>query len=217
MTILKFRSRRQRDAGERIIPVGMPGYQVPVRFRPDPAPGEKMWEPLTAPAADPRFADPHGIATPETLADLMRQAQEAAEAIRQEEAERERLRPPGTFADSRAGNTPLGGNAPWGAWDEPGSFPEPLRAVPDENGRVYGWDITAMDVPPRHARPYAARRRSPDIAADLASLPVFREAVARRTRSHAGECLCGSPVKGQAWGERMVRAGMHLTGNEAAA
>lgn len=109
--------------------------------------------------------------------------------------------------------------APWGPWDQPGSFPAAMEpdALRDEHGRWYGWDTTVMDNPPAHARPYAARRRTPDVAADLASLPVFRDAVARRTRHQAGECLCGSPVTGQAWGERMVRAGMHLTGNEAAA
>ena len=75
-------------------------------------------------------------------------------------------------------------------------------------------DRTAM---PRPYFPGAARRHSPDIAADLAALPAFREAVTRRTRRHAGECLCGSAMGGQGWGERMVRAGMHLTGTGTAA
>ena len=97
-----------------------------------------------------------------------------------------------------------------------------LRADPLAGGdaRWYGWGTTMPDDRAAMPRPYfpgAARRHSPDIAADLAALPAFREAVTRRTRRHAGECLCGSAMGGQGWGERMVRAGMHLTGTGTAA
>jgi len=51
---------------------------------------------------------------------------------------------------------------------------------------------------------------SPGIAADLTDLPVFREAISRRTRCRAGECLCGTETAGQTWGEGMVAEGIHL-------
>ena len=76
-------------------------------------------------------------------------------------------------------------------------------------------DRARMDRPFAPANKPEPRRHTPDIAADLAALPLFREAVERRTRHGARECLCSSPVGGQAWGERMVRAGMHLTGMDA--
>lgn len=50
----------------------------------------------------------------------------------------------------------------------------------------------------------------PDLPADLTDLPAFRETLSRRTRRNAGECLCGDPVAGQTWGERMVSAGDHM-------
>jgi len=68
-------------------------------------------------------------------------------------------------------------------------------------------------------RPYLPEPEpyTPDLCADLADLPVFREALGMRTRCHAGECLCGQPVTGDTWGERMVRAGINLLTNEGAA
>ena len=61
--------------------------------------------------------------------------------------------------------------------------------------------LRALDV----SEPPAA-----DLCADLAGLAIFREALSQRTRDHAGECLCGHPVSGGTWGERMVRVGIHL-------
>jgi hypothetical protein len=48
------------------------------------------------------------------------------------------------------------------------------------------------------------------VADELTHLPAFREALARSTRNHAGECLCGDEMSGATWGERMVRAGVHM-------
>ena len=79
-----------------------------------------------------------------------------------------------------------------------------------------GADLTDGRMVPGYV-PEPPRRHSPDIAADLTALPLFRAAVEHRTRHRAGECRCGHQVDGQAWGERMVRAGQHLTGVEAAA
>ena len=56
---------------------------------------------------------------------------------------------------------------------------------------------------------------TPDLCADLADLPLFRETIGRRTRCHAGECLCGHEVTGETWAERMVRAGIHLFNSDA--
>jgi hypothetical protein len=139
------------------------------------------------PAPPPSGYQPHGIdpAIAETLAALTARAEAEARAARQEEAAR----------PAWAENILASGPRDW-----------------------YGWDLTALDSPPQHARPYVpahAGRHSPDIAADLAGLPVFREAVARHTRCHAARCACGRAMAGQAWAERMVRAGMHLTGAEA--
>ena len=61
--------------------------------------------------------------------------------------------------------------------------------------------LRALDV----SEPPAA-----DLCADLAGLAIFREALSQRTRDHAGESLCGHPVSGGTWGERMVRVGIHL-------
>ena len=55
-----------------------------------------------------------------------------------------------------------------------------------------------------------SERPAADLCADLADLPVFREALGQRTRCRAGECLCGHLVTGDTWGERMVRVGIHL-------
>ena len=86
----------------------------------------------------------------------------------------------------------------WGPWDKPAD--------------LY-MDVRDEYVPP--ARPYLPEiEHTPDLCADLADLPAFREALGRRTRCHAGECLCGHPVSGDTWGERMVRAGIHLLASE---
>lgn len=59
----------------------------------------------------------------------------------------------------------------------------------------------------------------PDLCADLAGLPVFRETLGACTRRHfvtgdvvavVEECPCGHQVTGETYGERMVRAGIHL-------
>jgi hypothetical protein len=122
--------------------------------------------PLPAPAA---AEVPHGIATPQTLAALYEQA-------RTEQAQ----------------GRPAPSAAPWGPWDHPGSFPAAMEpdALRDEHGRWYGWDITAMDVPPAHTRQYVpdpltapVPARPVSFAADFRELPVFRAAV--RTAGHA--------------------------------
>ena len=67
--------------------------------------------------------------------------------------------------------------------------------------------LRALDAPDVYA---------PDLLADLKELPAFRDALGRSTRRHAGECRCGHPITGDAWGERMVRAGIHLLTGEGA-
>ena len=119
-----------------------------------------------------------------------------------------------------------GGQRP--PWDDvPGQMTEPFNPFSPEETETWGPDgrpdrllmdeqaLTDGRVAPGYvpeAVPYV-----PDIPADLTELPAFREAVAHRTRDHARECLCGCRMAGQAWGERMVAAGMHLTGTETAA
>ena len=106
-------------------------------------------------------------------------------------------------AESRAASAPLAETEPWGAWDRPDGL------LMDERDEY---------VPPQ--RPYVPEPApyTPDLCADLADLPAFREALGMRTRCHAGECLCGHPLPGDQWGERMVRAGIHLlTSKETAA
>jgi hypothetical protein len=105
------------------------------------------------------------------------------------------------------------------------AFARPAAAAPRENEaaeRIVAEraDLARMFVPPEisavpwglwdspaHREPM---RYVPDLTADLTDLPGFREALGRRTRSRASQCLCGTPVTGQTWGERMVRAGHHL-------
>jgi hypothetical protein len=105
------------------------------------------------------------------------------------------------------------------------AFARPATAEPREDeaaARVVAEraDLARMFVPPEisavpwglwdspaHREPM---RYVPDLTADLTDLPGFREALGRRTRSRASQCLCGTPVTGQTWGERMVRAGHHL-------
>lgn len=135
MAILRFRSRRQRDT-----------------FAPAP---------LAAPVAAPRFADPHGIATDETLAGLAAQAQTATMA-----------RPP------------------WGPWDRPGGFPEALNATaghdltvmdsPPRQDRPYIPGVLGSEgrLSPRTA----------GVADDIGSLLLFRAAVERMTRPGCEQC-----------------------------
>ena len=199
------------------LTVGVPGFEVSV------------------PAPPPAFSrdEPHGIATPETLAALVAQAEAAAPVhmVSDETAvmpccgltefqvpltDCVTLNPRLVTCRKMAANEPT---APWGPWDRPdGDVPhsEPETPLECEYQRFYGWGLTLPDNRAPMAREYVPRRHSPDIAADLTGLPLFRETVSRRTRHSAGECLCGSALDGQAWGERMVRAGMHLTGMEAA-
>ena len=108
-------------------------------------------------------------------------------------------------AAARENGTPPAETEPWGPpWDLPDGL------------LMNGADLTDGRMVPGYV-PEPPRRHSPDIAADLTALPLFRAAVEHRTRHRAGECRCGHQVDGQAWGERMVRAGQHLTGVEAAA
>ena len=111
--------------------------------------------------------------------------------------------------------------APWAPLDRPdGDVPhsEPEAPLEYEYQSWYGWGLTLPDNRAPMAREYVPEPYTPDLCADLADLAIFREALSLRTRCHAGECLCGHPVTGETWGERMVRAGIHLlTGNEAAA
>lgn len=143
--------------------------------------GRRQRDPsAAAPAAAPRFADPHGIATPAKLAEIAAQAQ--AETARTQ-----------TMPSS----------APWGPWDRPGSFPEAMApdALRDEHGRWYGWGDTSLDNPPAHARRYAPDPltsplpRSPlSFAADFAELPVFRAACRAAGHAPAGRVRGGLPA-----------------------
>ena len=102
---------------------------------------------------------------------------------------------------------------PWGPWDQPaGPVPhsEPETPLEYEYQRFYGWGLTLPDNRAPMAREYVPEPYTPDLCADLADLPAFRDALGRRTRCRAGECMCGHPVTGDTWGERMVRAGIHL-------
>lgn len=103
----------------------------------------------------------------------------------------------------------------------PGVFKAAVPSLPDfsQPPPWYGYGTTMPDQRAAHDRPYvparprpAADLPAPGLAADLADLPAFREALAMRTRCHAGQCLCGHPVTGTTWGERMVAAGTHLLG-----
>jgi len=119
--------------------------------------------------------EPHGIATPATLAAIVAEAE----------------------AEARRNSTP------------PARHEDPLRY---EHQAWYGWFTTMPDNRAPMARRYVPEppAYTPDLCADLADLPAFREALDRRTRCRAGECLCGHPLTGDTWGERMVRAGIHL-------
>jgi hypothetical protein len=75
----------------------------------------------------------------------------------------------------------------WGPWDEPGGL-EPL-----------------------------APAYVPDLSADLAENPDFREALRMHTRNSARQCRCGCQVDGDTWGERMVRSAIHVLRSDTAA
>jgi hypothetical protein len=107
---------------------------------------------------------------------------------------------------------------PWGPWDQPGSFPDAMRAenLSDEHGRWYGWGDTSMDNPPAHDRPYipgvlgAEGRLSPrsaGIADDLGSLLVFRAAVERMARPCCPDCQQAAGT----WQERLYGTFRHHT------
>jgi hypothetical protein len=68
--------------------------------------------------------------------------------------------------------------------------PAAINAIP-----LGVWDTPANREPMRYV---------PDLHADLTDLPMFRAAMSRRTRCHAGQAA------GQTWGERMVREGTRL-------
>jgi hypothetical protein len=98
-----------------------------------------------------------------------------------------------------------------------------LRAM-DGTGtpsRDYRTARSYLETQPFRAVPEAVPAPGPayppprDLAADLADLPAFREAVRRRTRCHASRCMCGQEVAGDTWGGRMVAAGTHLLGGAA--
>ena len=101
------------------------------------------------------------------------------------------------------------------------AFARPAAAAPREDeaaARVVAEraDMARIYVSPAGTGPWGPWDNgqpyppSPGIAADLTDLPVFREAISRRTRCRAGECLCGTETAGQTWGEGMVAEGIHL-------
>lgn len=157
------RDRRQRD----------PFVGTPLDREPVPCGWNADGWPLVRdsigvrPATGGEMIRPHGIATRETLAGLVEQAQaETAQAQAGQQA--------ATMA-----------RPPWGPWDQSGNFPEAMRAD-GERGGWYGWDTTAMDVPPHHDRPYIPGdlgrpdRLSPLTATvrdDLGGCLIFRDAV----------------------------------------
>lgn len=111
--------------------------------------------------------------------------------------------------------------APWGAWDQPDGFPAALRAdaLSGEHRRWYGWDITALDVPPAHARPYTGDAlpagpppaSAPDIFDDLRILPCLRDAVRTSMQRGCRECrTCGRTVPGRDWQERFAAQLAHI-------
>lgn len=136
------------------------------------------------PATGGEMAGPHGIATRETLERLVAEAEAQA--------------PPAA--------------PPWGPWDEPGSFPDALRAeaLSDEDRRWYGWDTTVMDNPPVHARPYAPEPPPfpvPSLLGDLGDLPLFRDTV-RDELDRRDRCARPSRRAGGSWQARY--AGLYL-------
>lgn len=147
------------------------------------------------PATGGEMAAPHGIATPQTLTDIVAQAQAETAAAREQ--------------------APA---APWGPWDQPGSFPAAMHAeaLSDEHGRWYGWDTTVLDNPPVHTRPYIPgvlgdegrlSPRTAGISEDLGALPLFRDSVRRMTRPCCDRCRQASGT----WQERLYGTFRHHT------
>jgi len=140
-------------------------------------------------AREEHHEPPRGIARPEVLDAPAAEAQARWPRVTPDEDQQYiatlTMPAPGSLAETE----------PWGPWDRPDGL------LMDERDEY---------VPP--ARPYlpADEVPVPDLCADLSDLPAFRDALSRRTRCHAGECLCGQQVPGDTWGERMVRAGIHL-------
>ena len=171
MTILKFRSRRQRDP--------FAGHQT--RHTASHASGfPPAGSPVPAPAATPAYAT--RIDPAATLAGLVRQAE-------------------------------AGARPPWVPAREPLPGPDLLA---DEAHAFYGWDITKMDVPPRHDRPYipgvlgAEGRLTPrhaGVSDDLGSLPLFRDAVRRISRPACEQCQQATGT----WQERLYGTFLHHT------
>lgn len=175
MAILKFRSRRQRDPFTSAQPPAAPAEM------PAPCGWNADGWPLVRdsigvrPATGGEMIPPHGIATKETLAGLVEQAQA-----------------------EKAAQAPA---------------PDLLA---DEAHRWYGWDITALDVPPRHDRPYipgvlgAEGRLTPlhaGVSDDLGSLPLFRDAVRRISRPACEQCRQATGT----WQERLYGTYKHHT------
>ncbi len=101
---------------------------------------------------------------------------------------------------------------PWNTAPQP-AHPDLLA---DEAHRWYGWDITALDAPPRHDRPYipgilgAEARMTPRTAGvsdDLSSLPLFRDSVRRMTRPCCEQCQQAEGT----WQERLYGTYKHHT------
>lgn len=194
MNVLRFRrDRRQRDPFA-AAPVAAP--ETPARTPEQPHPAYESRMDVDA-----------------TFAGLVAQARAAAEAVAQQEAERERLYPPGTFAD------PAIHGAPWGPWDKPGTFPAAMHAeaLGGEHGRWYGHDTTVLDNPLAHnGRPYIPGTlgqpgrlspRSAGVSEDLGSLPLFRDSVRRMTRPCCEQCQQASGT----WQERLYGTFGHHT------
>ena len=94
--------------------------------------------------------------------------------------------------------------------DLPAEAPGPRPFAPENAPFVVSrWSWGTWDT--QESQPI---RYMPDLSADLRDLPGFREALARRTRNSATQCLCGDPIYGRTWGERMVRAGIHIRHSE---
>lgn len=202
MSVLRFRCDRRRRDPFAAAPAAAP--EAPARTLEQPHPAYESRMDVDA-----------------TFAGLVAQASAAAEAVRQQEAERERLRPPGASADPRAsGYVPSpdmerpGGQArpPWTTAPQPQLQDQLAREAND----WYGWNTTVLDVPPHHDRPYIPgvlgsdgrlSPRSAGVSEDLAGLVLFRFSVERMTRPCCEQC-------GQAagdWRERLYGTFRHHT------
>lgn len=197
MTILKFRSRRQRDPFT-AAPVAAPAAAC----SPDRClNGVACYAPACYGTSSYGRADsqkPHGIATPETLAAIVEQAQAAAaEAAAKALAEQQ------TATMTRP---------PW----PPAAVPPGPDLLADGAHALYGWDITKMDNPPHHDRPYIPgvlgsegrlSPRSAGVAEDLGSLLLFRASVERMTRPCCPACQQATGT----WQERLYGTYKHHT------